>query len=212
MNAKWVIEIAISFSLACLVTPVSAADQTDAELDAKTATIMKRDFHDKGIAKVDRLKQDEVQAICTKFIDKPPLEEMQRLEKQQKDIIKWPADGKFMGDWKAGEKLAQSGAGMTWSDKPDAIPGGNCYNCHRLSAKEIAYGTIGPSLLRYRQHLGKTRTEEEIQRFAYGHIYNAKAYNLCANMPRFGQMGVLSEAQMKDLVALLLDPESPVNK
>ena len=114
-----------------------------------------------------------------------------------------------MGDWKAGEKLAQSGRGMTWSDKPEDPAGGNCYNCHQLSAKEIAYGTIGPSLL----HFGKTRgNTEEIQRYAYGRIYNAKAYNACANMPRFGHMGILSEAQIKDLVALLLDPESPVNK
>ncbi len=51
-----------------------------------------------------------------------------------------------------------------------------------------------------------------IQRYTYGHIYNAKAYKLCANMPRFGHMGILTEAQIKDLVALLLDPESPVNK
>ncbi len=88
--------------------------------------------------------------------------------------IKWPADGKYMGDWKAGEKLAQSGKGMTWSDKADEPAGGNCYNCHQLSAKEIAYGTIGPSLLNY----GKTHGYgEEIQRYAYGRIYNAKAFN-----------------------------------
>ena len=106
---------------------------------------------------------------------------------------------------------------MTWSDKPDAIPGGNCYNCHQLSAREIAYGTIGPSLLHFRHNFGKTRngenrSAEELQHFVYGHIYNAKAYNLCINMPRFGHLGILTETQIKDLVALLLDPESPVNK
>jgi hypothetical protein len=31
-------------------------------------------------------------------------------------------------------------------------------------------------------------------------------------MPRFGQVGALEEKQIKDLVALLLDSESPVNK
>jgi sulfur-oxidizing protein SoxX len=31
-------------------------------------------------------------------------------------------------------------------------------------------------------------------------------------MPRFGANGVLSEQQIKDLVAFLFDPESPVNK
>jgi sulfur-oxidizing protein SoxX len=31
-------------------------------------------------------------------------------------------------------------------------------------------------------------------------------------MPRFGHAGVLTEAQIKDVVALLMDPNSPVNK
>lgn len=199
----------MTLGLACLAAPVQAADKTAAELDADTIAIIKRDFRDKGIAKVERLNQDDVQASCTKYLDNPPEQDKVRLQAEQEKTIKWPADGKYLGDWKAGEKLAQSGAGMTWSDKPDAPAGGNCYNCHQLSAKEIAYGTIGPSLL----HFGKTRgNTEAMQRYAYGRIYNAKAYNLCANMPRFGHMGILSEAQIKDLVALLLDPESPVNK
>jgi sulfur-oxidizing protein SoxX len=31
-------------------------------------------------------------------------------------------------------------------------------------------------------------------------------------MPRFGYAGALTEQQIKDLVALLLDPNSPVNQ
>jgi sulfur-oxidizing protein SoxX len=31
-------------------------------------------------------------------------------------------------------------------------------------------------------------------------------------MPRFGANKVLSEKQIKDLVAFLFDPESPINK
>jgi sulfur-oxidizing protein SoxX len=31
-------------------------------------------------------------------------------------------------------------------------------------------------------------------------------------MPRFGHMGILTEKQIKDVVALLMDPQSPVNK
>ncbi len=31
-------------------------------------------------------------------------------------------------------------------------------------------------------------------------------------MPRFGHNGILSEQQIKDVVALLMDPDSPVNK
>lgn len=208
MNAKWLIEIAVIASLATVAVPAQA-DKTDAALDAKTTEIIKRDFRDKGIAKATRVNQDELQAACSKYVDKVPAKMKIKLEAAQEKDIKWPADGKFMGDWKAGEKLAQSGKGMTWSDKADEPAGGNCYNCHRLSAKEIAYGTIGPSLLNF----GKLRgTGEDIQRYVYSRIYNAKAYNACANMPRFGHMGILSEAQIKDLVALLLDTESPVNK
>lgn len=209
MNAKWAVVVVMTLTLACLAAPVQAAGKTDAELDAEAAAIIKRDFRDKGIAKVERLNQDDVQALCTKFQDKVPAKERERLQTEQEKAIKWPSDGKYMGDWKAGEKLAQSGKGMTWSDKPDDPAGGNCYNCHQLSAKEIAYGTIGPSLL----HYGKYRpASEEVFRYIYGYIYNAKANYLCANMPRFGHMGILTEAQIKDLVALLMDPESPVNK
>ncbi|MDD2685480.1 MAG: sulfur oxidation c-type cytochrome SoxX [Gallionella sp.] len=203
MNAKLMsITVAATFALA--MAPVQATD-----LDTKTAEIVKRDFRDKGIAKATRVNQDELQAACSKYVDKLPPKLKAKLEAKEAEAIKYPADGKFMGDWKAGEKLAQSGRGMTWSDKPEDVPGGNCYNCHQLSAKEIAYGTIGPSLLNF----GKVRGNgEDIQRYVYARIYNAKASNACANMPRFGHMSILTESQMKDLVALLLDPESPVNK
>ncbi len=204
---------AVGFFIALIGCPIAAlaGDKNDA-LDAKVISIIKRDFHDKGIARLDRINQDSVQAMCTQYLNNPPIVDMERLEAEQEKAIKWPADGKYMGDWKAGEKLAQSGIGMTWSDKPDAIPGGNCYNCHQLSAKEISYGTLGRSLLHFRAQFSQIRSGEELQRYVYGHIYNAKAYNLCVKMPRFGHLGILTEAQIKDLVALLLDPESPVNK
>src|SRR5439155_572982 len=60
---------------------------------------------------------------------------------------------------------------------------------------------------------GKLRGNgREIQRYVYGKIYNAKAYNLCSQMPRLGLSGTLTEEQIKDLVALLLDADSPVNR
>lgn len=208
MNAKLIIGLAVSAALASISLSAQAGN-TAVGLDAKTVEIVKRDFRDKGIAKATRVNQDELQAMCSKYVDKLPEKLKTRLEAEQTDAIKWPADGKYMGDWKAGEKLAQSGRGMTWSDKAEDPAGGNCYNCHQLSAKEIAFGTIGPSLLNFGKIRGNT---EANQRYTYSRIYNAKAMNACANMPRFGHMGILSEAQIKDLVALLLDPESPVNK
>ncbi len=208
MKAKWIIRVAMAVSIVSIAATAQAGD-TNSQLAAKTTAIIKRDFRDKGIAKADRVNQDELQAMCSKYMDHPPAKLEEKIRNEQAKAIKFPADGKYMGDWKAGEKLAQSGKGMTWSDKADEPAGGNCYNCHRLSSKEIAYGTIGPSLL----HYGQTHDlSEETQRYVYSRIYNAKAFRPCANMPRFGHMGILTEAQIKDLVALLLDPESPVNK
>ena len=48
--------------------------------------------------------------------------------------------------------------------------------------------------------------------FRSGKVYNSEAYLACSNMPRFGHKGILTEQQIKDVVALLMDPESPVNK
>ncbi len=48
--------------------------------------------------------------------------------------------------------------------------------------------------------------------YTWGKMWNAKAYNACSNMPRFGHMGNLDEQQIRDIMALLLDPKSPVNQ
>ena len=49
-------------------------------------------------------------------------------------------------------------------------------------------------------------------KYTWGKIWNSKAYNACSNMPRAGHMGILNEDQVRHLVALLLDPKSPVNQ
>ncbi len=208
--------VAVLSLAACVVpAPVALVPAPVDPLNIKVTEIIKRDFREKGIIKATAVNQDELQAMCSKYLDKVPTELKNKLEAKQLKSINWPRsafqplDSVYMGDWKAGETLAQSGRGKTWSDKAEDSVGGNCYNCHQLSAKEISYGTIGPSLLRY----GKTRgMSEDIQRATYARIYNMKAFNACANMPRFGHMDILTEAQIKDLVALLLHPESPVNK
>ena len=170
-------------------------------------TMLQRDFKAQGIAGMDRLKQDDVQAACNQYEDNPPPQVAESLQKAQLAAIKWPADGKLLGDWKAGEKIAQNGRGMAWNDKGGV--GGSCYNCHQIALATTSYGTIGPSLYQF----GKARGySASVQRYAYGKIYNAKAYNACSPMPRFGHVGALTEQQMKDLTALLMDPASPVNQ
>lgn len=171
--------------------------------------MLKRDFQPKGIAGMERLNEDPVQALCNQTGNAPSAEAAQKLQNEMLAKIKLPADGVFMGDFKAGEKLAQSGKGFTWKDKAGVPAGGNCYNCHQISPMETSFGTVGPSLY----HLGKNRgSGVEMQKYVYSKIYNSKAFHVCSEMPRFGFIGALEEKQIKDLVALLLDPESPVNK
>ncbi len=208
---KNTIKLALPFAAVAAVFVAGCASQPQGPADKVTMALeaMKRDFQAKGIAGMDRLNTDKLQEVCNQTKNRPNPDLAEKLEAEQLAAIKYPADGKFMGDWKAGEKHAQSGSGMTWSDKGDKPAGGNCYNCHRLSPKELSYGTIGPSLLGYGKLHGNGMAA---QKATYSQIYNSKAFSACSAMPRFGHAGVFTEKQIKDLVALLLDPESPVNK
>ena len=185
--------------------------------DALTAAMMKASFTDRGIAKVDRLQQDESNAACSKAEGAPlPEATAKAIEAANLKTVKLPSDGHYIGDWKQGEKLAQNGRGMTWTDKTTADNGGNCYNCHQLAKSEISFGTIGPSLYQYGKIRGvadpESAASKAIVEYTWGKLYNAKAYNACSTMPRFGHAGMLDEKQLKDLMALLLDPKSPVNQ
>lgn len=196
-------------SLSLLAATAAWADAALADPSSREVTqVLQRDFHARGQATMDRVVQDGLQRICTETRDKPPADVAKMLEADQMKTIAFP-QGSLMGDWKRAEKMAQSGRGAMWSDKPGAPAGGSCYNCHQLSPKETSYGTIGPSLLGF----GKKRGNGvDMQRYVYGKIYNAKAYNACSQMPRLGYSGTLTEQQIKDFTALLLDPASPVNQ
>lgn len=156
-----------------------------------------------------RAEQDETQRICSDAKNAPSAEVAKSIMERESKNIVLPADGKMLGDWKKGEKLAQSGYGGRHTDDPKLEVGGNCYACHQITPKEVSYGTMGPSLLEY----GKIRKyKAEDIKAAYIKIYNSQAVFPCSNMPRLGHSGHLSEQQIKDIVALLFDPESPVNK
>lgn len=159
-------------------------------------------------ARVER--QDDVQALCTRYRNDPPREVAGKIESEQAASIRYPASSHFLGDWRRGEKIAQDGYGMRFTDPDTKRPnGGGCYNCHRIAPAEISYGTVGPSLYRFGAQRG---AGEAVQRYVFGKIYDSQATSACSQMPRFGHNGVLTEEQIKDLVALLLDPASPVNQ
>ena len=183
---------------------------SDAEVSAKAAAVLKASFREQGQAKLDRLTQDDTQKTCSEYSGKAlPKDVAERIEKENLASIQWPADGKYLGDWKAGERIAQEGRGMQYSDDPKVPAGANCYACHQLAPQELSYGTIGPTLYQFGKARGYT---DEMRKYAYGKIWNAEAYNACTNMPRFGHRGILTSQQVKDVVALLMDPDSPVNK
>jgi L-cysteine S-thiosulfotransferase len=184
---------------------------SDAEYRAQAVKLMNADFKARGQASLERLNQDEANAACSRTPADGvlPKARAEAIEKANFARLKFPADGKLLGDWREGERIAQSGVGKQFTDDPKRPAGGNCYACHQLSPQELSFGTIGPSLLGF----GKLRgTSQAIQEYTYGKVYNPQAYTACSNMPRFGHNEILTEEQIKHVVALLLDPESPVNK
>jgi len=196
------------FAAGLVQTPALAQQKNDPKFNK----MIQESFRADGIAGLDRIDQDATQKFCSdpKFADSKQGQAMrEKIQKINMDSIKQPSDGKYIGDWKNGERIAQSGRGATWSDKADTPIGGGCYNCHQIDAKEISYGNIGPSLTGY----GKMRGySPEVVTYTWNRINNSKAYNACSNMPRFAHFKLLNEKQMQDVMALLLDPESPVNK
>ena len=184
----------------------------DAPTREETMQVVKSSFRERGIAKLDRLDQSEIQMACSEasLTGKDlPKDVRARIEKAALATVKLPADGVYLGDFKQGERIAQTGVGLQWSDTEKTVAGGNCYACHQMAPQEIAFGNIGPSLRNY----GKLRgNSKEVMTYTWGKLWNSHAYNACSQMPRYGDANILTTAQLKDLMALLLDPNSPVNK
>jgi sulfur-oxidizing protein SoxX len=211
MKSSKIKPLATLLLLSAVSGTVLAADEaTGVDHDAVVAEL-KASFKEQGGAKLDRIDQSTMQKECSQAaLTGKPLTSAQLAEitKEAKASIKPPADGKYLGDWKAGEKIAQSGKGWQYSDKAGAPAGGNCYACHNMSNAEISYGNIGPSLL----HYGKVRgSSQQMVEYTWSKIYNSHVTSACSVMPRFGAAGLLTETQLKDVMALLFDPKSPVN-
>jgi sulfur-oxidizing protein SoxX len=213
MNKTWIL-LGAAAVVGCTTVPGST------NYDALADSMVRSAFRTEGIANVERVTQtDETLRLCSAAdVAGKPLDAAtaKRIEEANLKTIKWPSDGKFLGDWKKGEDIAQSGRGQTWTDNARQANGGNCYNCHQITKQEISFGTIGPSLYNYGKIRGvsdpNSAAAKPIVEYTWGKIWNAKAYNACSNMPRSGHMGNLTEQQVRDIVALLLDPNSPVNK
>ncbi len=156
----------------------------------------------------NRISFDETQKLCSQYRNDLPNDLFEKVREREIATVKFPADGNVIGNWQAGKRIANDGRGGTFTDQP-MTNGANCYACHQMDLAELSYGTLGPSLHLY----GKNRGfKPEEAKATYAKIYNAMSVMPCSMMPRFGYHGFLTEQQMKDVTALLFDPESPVNK
>lgn len=198
------------FVLASAIAPAALAQKKPAVDPDRVERAVKEAFRSAPPEWRGRLVPDETMRQCSVHENSPPQAIFEKIQERERATIRYPADGKLLGDWRNGEKIAQSGYGLRFTDYPPRGPnGGNCYACHQLTRTEVSYGTIGPSLLNY----GKLQDfSPNAVKAAYEKIYNPHATFACSLMPRFGSNQLLTIDQIKDLVALLMDRESPVNK
>lgn len=209
MNRSTAVIFATAFALALAVS--LAFGQSTVPFDtAKSDAALKAAFGKAPPDWAPRLTGDATMQACSAANNLPSPDLAKQIEAREKATIIYPEDGRLVGDWQKGERIAQSGYGMRFTDYPAANPnGGNCYACHQLTKTEVSFGTIGPSLLEY----GRIRKFREADiKAAYEKIYNSHASFPCSLMPRFGSNGVLTLEQVRDLTALLMSPDSPVNK
>src|SRR6266853_1498336 len=158
-----------------------ATPRDQAAVAGDLTPIIRSSFRARGQAGLDRLEQTGMQRLCSSpQADALPADLKQRLQREALESVRYPDDGRWLGDWQRGEQIAQSGVGLQYSDKPEAPHGGNCYACHQLSGSEIAFGTIGPSLYRYRE---RNEGGVDSMRRTWERIWNAHAFNACSLMP-----------------------------
>ncbi|KAK3586181.1 hypothetical protein CHS0354_013131 [Potamilus streckersoni] len=154
----------------------------------------------------DRLKQDEVQALCSKYKNQLPEGIALKVIEDSKKSVVYPASGKLMGDWKKGEALANNGRGghigKIQPDKADVKTGGNCYACHALDPKEVAAGSMGISLTGY----GKIRTGLAAASYGYSRnrLFAATPSGKTGNLYEIPGFGDFSVFHITDTHAQLL--------
>jgi sulfur-oxidizing protein SoxX len=206
--------IALLLAACAGVTPTRLLQREAGDAE-RAREALARSFVARGQAGLDRLQPDEAQRLCSEAeaagVALAP-EVAARIQQDNLARVRYPAPGTaWQGDWRAGERIAQSGVGRQWSDPPDVPSGGNCYACHQLSPDEMSWGTLGPSLLGYGR-LRAAMPREALERMTWTRIANPQAVQACSRMPRFGTHDILTEQQIRDVMALLLSPDSPVNR
>ena len=201
--------LSLGFIAITLMFGLKGANASD-DINPEFKDLLREGLRTKGSVQLERfLSLDATQKFCSDSNVNINSDEAGQLMSKALQQIQYPADGSYLGDWTEGEKIAQSGKGLRFNDTNDTENGGNCYACHQIRKDELAYGTLGPSLYQY----GKLRGySDEVLRYTWAKIFNPQAFLMCSNMPRYGHNGILTVKQMRNILALLLDPQSPVNE
>ena len=191
--------------LALLAATLAAS--LEAHADNDLATLLARTFGSAPARNAGALHQDAYQALCSQVPVPAAAAEAQRAAAAA--TVELPGVAGYLGDWKRGEQIARDGRGGQYDEPPGTRAGGNCYACHQLDPREPGYGTLGPSLAGYgRRHQG----DPEALQHAWTQLWDAQAVTACSVMPRFGHRGILDVSELRDLMALLFAPDSPVNR
>lgn len=197
-------------AVVAVAATVSTSAESGSQSKAKTVeSVWLESMVAKNHVGLDRVNQTALQRACSNADSQVVSDtEREQLRQDAAKSVVYPADGVFLGNWQQGEAIAGNGKGMQWSDDPSEPNGGNCYACHQMSPDEVAYGTVGPSLRNY----GMRGVSEAMLKYTWAKIWNPQVYLVCSHMPRFGDAGILDEQQIRDVMAYLFDPASPVNR
>lgn len=190
--------LAGAVAMAALLAMVIGAHQSASHpLDPIEAAIRAGWQHDTAGAS-PWVAQDRTQRECTRHDSRPPDREAVAIMEREWASIVFPVGGLDAGDWQRGAVLAR---GTAAASSP-------CLACHRLDARDVGPARSGPDLIGYARARAATHDHGKL---VYEQIYNSNAVVACSSMPRFGAHKVLTPEQIRDIVAFLLAPESPVN-
>lgn len=185
--------------------------ETDDALNAVLAASWRAGQASSGVTPA-ALHQDQAHRVCSAHASGGADELVVRLMQREWSRIVYPRDGDYLGDWRRGERLVRAdGTADTHAPDPasETLRGGACMGCHALGGRSPPLvAASGPPLDQYGRLRGFGEAEPKL---LYERLWNAQALTPCSVMPRFGANGVLTPAQIKDIIAFLLAPDSPLN-
>ncbi len=109
--------------VASVLVPSAAAAQTEPKADpARVEQAVKDGWRNAPPEWQARLVPDETMKQCSAHENSPPQAVFETIQKRETGAIRYPDDGKLVGDWQRGEKIAQSGYGLRFTDYPPRNP------------------------------------------------------------------------------------------